>query len=261
MTPLNPMSWLYMHHHGWKYGKTFLNLVFKKVQILAFKSFGTHWGPTQIDYLTENLHMDPNHKLQNVFCLVHAHSKAQPYYLTKVADAKKNTPDVVGKGFTDDHRMQIVFNEGYNLYKDELMNLKFACIDAFEDYDHLQEKFLLAEQHKKQKSVTMPSKGGKKNSNKREKIDNPKGTAKPSIPICSFCNKHGHVAKDCQSNPKGDNYKPRSNNRSTRNPIKYTKKATNTKSKLSFQQFLQQKKASNQHCLKISYNSSESSIK
>ena len=61
---LNANAWLRQHNHGWEFGERYLDMVFKQVQKLAFKTFGAHAGRTQVDYLTEDLRMDPSHILQ-----------------------------------------------------------------------------------------------------------------------------------------------------------------------------------------------------
>ncbi len=78
---MSPCAWLCAHNHSWEFAKRFFDPVFLKVQVLAFKSFGSHAGQTQIKYyLSEDLNFDPLHTLKAYFCLIQAHSKPQPYY-------------------------------------------------------------------------------------------------------------------------------------------------------------------------------------
>ena len=37
---MSPCAWLHLHSHGWEYAETFFKLCFKRVQDLAFKSYG-----------------------------------------------------------------------------------------------------------------------------------------------------------------------------------------------------------------------------
>lgn len=88
--PLIQCAWLRSHRHGWEYMPRFFDLVFKEVQVLAFKSFGKNFGRQQIDYLSEDLALDTSHTLKNFFRLLQAHSKAQPYYFFFFQSLEKN---------------------------------------------------------------------------------------------------------------------------------------------------------------------------
>ena len=101
---LSPCAWLRIHNHSWEYGPAFFKSIFAAIQQLTFKTTGIHSGQTQIDYLTEDLMMDPNHSLKVFFRLLQAHSEAQPYY-----PLQPNSPEV-GSVFTDDRKIQIVWN-------------------------------------------------------------------------------------------------------------------------------------------------------
>ena len=106
---LNANAWLRQNNHGWEFGERYLNMVFKQVQELAFKTFGAHAGRIQLDYLTEDLRMDPSHLMKQFFRLLTAHSEAQPYYppvaiYTEVADP-----------FHNDRKIQIVWNARFEL--------------------------------------------------------------------------------------------------------------------------------------------------
>ena len=211
ITPLNPMAWLRMHNHGWEYGPQFCNRVFTKVQELAFKSFGTHCGQNQIAYLTEDLQMDPNHRLKNFLRLVEAHSEAQAYYPTTVPVEKQNaTTCEVGSIFSADRKARIVWNACYALFKDELVNMNVNRLDDIGGYEELVEKFLLAEQHRQakldDKKVSSTNQGKDRRNPKGNKSDTPP-TSNASTVICSYCGKKGHIGTNCHSNPQGKNYR------------------------------------------------------
>ena len=117
-------------------------MVFKKVQELTFKTFGGHAGRIQIDYLTEDLCMDPSHSMKKFFRLLTAHSKAQPYYPPVAMDTDVADP------FHDDRKIQIVSNAGFKLYKEELTTLSLSRRkDLNGHFVTCKDKFLLAEQH------------------------------------------------------------------------------------------------------------------
>ena len=95
-------------------------MVFKQVQELAFKTFGAHAGRIQIDYLTEDLCMDSSHSMKQFFRLLTAHSEAQPYYPPVAMDTEVADP------FNDERKIQIVWNAGFDLYKEELTTLRLS---------------------------------------------------------------------------------------------------------------------------------------
>ena len=120
---MNANAWLCQHNHGWEFGERYLDMVFKQVQKLVFKTFGAHAGRTQLDYLTEDLCMDPSHLMKQFFRLLTAHSEAQPYYPPVEMDMEVNDP------FHDDCKIQIIWNTGLELYKDELTTLGLSRIE------------------------------------------------------------------------------------------------------------------------------------
>lgn len=71
--------WLCQHNHGWEFGGNFFKMIFRQVQELAFKTYGAHRGHTQIDYLTEDVSMDPSHQLKSFFRLLMAYSEAKTF--------------------------------------------------------------------------------------------------------------------------------------------------------------------------------------
>ena len=123
---LNPCVWLRLHNHGWEFGVTFLDLVFKAIQQLAFKTHhGQYAGWTQIIYfLTEDLCIDPIHKLKRFFgfAAVQAHSKAQPYYPFPPLSTGVHTE--CGKQiFSNNCKIQIAWNACFGNFKQELTDL------------------------------------------------------------------------------------------------------------------------------------------
>jgi hypothetical protein len=212
---LSPCAWLRIHNHGWEYGPAFFKAIFAAVQQLAFKTTGIHSGQTQIDYLTEDLMMDPNHSLKVFFRLLQAHSEAQPYYPLQPSSQE------VGSVFTDERKIQIVWNACYELFKPELTNMNTTRREDFNgSFNACKEQFLLAEMHRNEKLAVEDSKKPNvqpKNSAKDKVAWKNKGTgnehksnsnnSQPGNSACKFCNKNGHIAKHCFSNPDSSNYK------------------------------------------------------
>ena len=207
---LNANAWLRQHNHGWEYGEKYLELIFTEVQALTFKTFGAHAGRTQLDYLTEDLCMDPSHSLKQFFRLLTAHSEAQPYYPQITNDSE------VGSSFHDDRKIQIVWNAGFDLFKDELTTLGISRRDDLKGrFENCTQKFLLAEQHRnaKEAKASTPSKSTQ-GAGKASKGKQGGGTGKQSqggkkdkfYGACSFCGVKGHRSSDCFKNPKSNSY-------------------------------------------------------
>ena len=117
-------------------------MIFKGVQELTFKQYGKHAGRTQIDYLTEDLRMESTHSMKQFFRILTAHSEAQPFYPALAMDKEVADP------FSDERKIQIVWNAGFELYKDELTVLGIARREDLQsDFEKCKNKFLLAEQH------------------------------------------------------------------------------------------------------------------
>jgi hypothetical protein len=106
-TAMNPCAWLRLHNHGWEYSTQFFKLVFRAVQKRAFNTFGPVTGNTQIAYLTEDLKLDPSHKLKKFFGFVEGHSAAQPYYPVPVGALVSQSSEI-SKEFTDSRKIDIV---------------------------------------------------------------------------------------------------------------------------------------------------------
>ena len=171
--------------------------------------------------------MDPHHPMKNFFQLVQAHSEAQPYYPPIHHDAE------VGRVFTTQRKIQIVWNACSHLFKQELVNLNLNRVDDFRgDYELCKTKFLLAEQHHVPKTVGSvketkkdddKSHGKGKGKGKPNK-DHPKSKTKEtgSKPQCGYCG-GSHLQIDCFKDPRGPKYrasssaKPGSGGGSSRN--------------------------------------------
>ena len=188
----------------------FFDLVFKEVQVLAFKSFGKNCGRQQIDYLSEDLALDTSHTLKNFFRLLQAHSEAQPYYPVELPAEMPSGAAEEGSVFSSVRKIQIVWNACFEQFKAELNNLNFTRRDDFNgDYKLCQEKFLLAEQHKKDGLVQPVAQGrskndAKKNGNNQKKTRHESGAKYPSKKYngkCGYCTKWGHREDDCTNNP------------------------------------------------------------
>ena len=210
-TAMNPCAWLRLHNHGWEYSTQFFELIFRAVQKRAFKTYGPVAGNTQIAYLTEDLKLDPSHKLKKFFSFVEGHSAAQPYYPVPVGALVSNTSEI-GKEFSDSRKIDIVWNACFETFKHELTNLNCSRKeDVKGKYATLQERFLLAEQHRLDKIASgvvgghIPRDAGGKNDKSKNK-----GGKKPNNPsnaiVCGYCGKKGHLGIDCFSNPKSSKY-------------------------------------------------------
>ena len=206
---LNANAWLRQHNHGWEFGEKYLNMVFKEVQELTFKTFGAHAGRTQIDYLTEDLSMDPSHSMKQFFRLLTAHSEAQPYYPPIAMDQEVAVP------FHEDRKIQIVWNAGFELYKEELTTLGLSRREDLKGhYQTCKDKFLLAEQHKnakEAKSSSLPKKpnhnnGGKSKGKQGGGSQKQSGTNEKFYGVCNYCGIKGHRASECFKNPKSAAY-------------------------------------------------------
>ena len=200
---LNANAWLRQHNHGWEFGERYFNMIIEAVQNLAFKQYGKHAGQTQIDYLTEDLKMDPSHSVKNFFRILTCHSEAQPFYPTMSMNTE------VGSPFTDDRKIQIVWNSGAELFKKQLTTLGITRREDFKSqFETCQEKFLIAEQHrtadeaKAVKPAKTPSTNGDKKQGGGDRNKSKRYTGK-----CNFCQKAGHKASDCFSNPDSVNFK------------------------------------------------------
>lgn len=128
-------------------------MIFKNMEELAFKTYGTHMGCMQIEYLTKDLCMDPLHQLKSYFMPLTSHSEAQLYYPLVCLDPE------VGAPFLGDHNIQIVWNAVRELFM--ALNLS-CCEDLKGSWELYKDKFLLAEQYKNDKDAKSASTTAKK---------------------------------------------------------------------------------------------------
>ena len=92
--------------------------------------------------------MDPSHSMKQLFRLFTAHSEAQPHYPPVTMDTEVADP------FNDERKIQIVWNAGFELFKDELTTLGLSCRENLKGhFETCKDKFLLAEQHKNTKKA------------------------------------------------------------------------------------------------------------
>ena len=247
---LNANAWLRQHNHGWEFGEKYLNMVFKEVQELTFKTFGAHAGRTQIDYLTEDLRMDPTHSMKQFFRLLTAHSEAQPYYPPVAMDPEVAVP------FHEDRKIQIVWNAGFEIYKEELTTLGLSRREDLKGhYQTCKDKFLLAEQHKnakEAKSSNLAKKPAQNNGNKTKgkqgggSHNKQSGKKEKFYGKCSFCGISGHRAADCFKNPQSDKYvKPKASQKTD-----FQSKKRKLGGKASFEEW-KQKKEYEQYCQEV----------
>lgn len=250
--PLNQCAWLRSHKHGWEYMPRFFDLVFKEVQVLAFKSFGKNCGRQQIDYLSEDLALDTSHTLKNFFRLLQAHSEAQPYYPLEVPAAMSSAATEEGSVFSPVRKIQIVWSACFEQFKAELNNLNYTRRDDFNgDYKLCQEKFLLAEQHKKDglvqpvaqgKHKTDAKKNGKTAQKKTRNDSDSRYPGKKYKGKCGYCGKWGHHESECNDNPanRKNNHSSHGNNK---RPYPANDSSAGGKRKLSKEEFFAKMKA------------------
>ena len=236
---LNANAWLRQHNHGWEYGERYFNMVIEEVQSLALKQYGKHAGQTQIDYLTEDLKMDPSHSVKQFMRILTCHSEAQPFYPTMSMNAE------VGSPFNDDRKIQIVWNAGAELFKKQLTTLGISRRDDLKSqFETCKEKFLIAEQHRtaEEAKTVKPAKTPSTNVDKERQRQGggDKNKGKRYTGKCNFCQKTGHKATDCFMNPSSSNHRP-GTSKSSEPAIKKRKYDPNYKSDPKFQQWKEKK--------------------
>jgi hypothetical protein len=115
-----------------------------------------------------------------------------------------------GTVFSSVRKIQIVWNACFEQFKAELHNIQCTRRDDFgSDYKLCQEKFLLAEQHKKDGLVRPVAQGKPKNDanksgNHQKKPRHESGSQYPSTRYngnCGYCQKRGHHESVCTNNP------------------------------------------------------------
>ena len=204
--------------------------------------------------------MDPTHSLKQFFRLLTAHSEAQPYYPQISMDSE------VGAPFHDDQKIQIVWNAGFELFKDELTTLGVSRRDDLKGHwDFCTNKFLLAEQHRSGKEVKTPTPGKTPPREPRvDKVNRVKQVGTPGkyqgdkgkfYGRCTFCNTKGHRADDCFKNPNSKGYRQPKTSR-TKHQSKKRRTSSGPK-KLGYEEW-SKKKEYEQYCLEKGDNSDSS---
>ena len=233
---LNANAWLRQHNHGWEFGERYFDMIIEAVQKLAFKQYGQHTGQTQIDYLTEDLKMDASHSVKQFMRILTCHSEAQPFYPAMGMSAK------VGSPFSDDRKIQIVWNAGAELFKKQLTTLGISRRDDLKgQFEICKEKFLIAEQHRtadeaKTVKTKTPSNHVDKTRGGGDKTKTKRYSGK-----CNICDKPGHKGADCFQNPNSANYKPTGRAKGGE-PAKKRKFDPNYKDSSKFQKWKEDKK-------------------
>ena len=117
----------------------------------------------------------------------------------------------VASPFSDDRKIQIVWNSGADLFKKQLTTLGISCREDFKSqFKTCKEKFPIAEQHRtaneeKTAKPKTPSNHVDKTRGGGDKTKTKRYTGK-----CNICNKTGHKGVDCFQNPNSPNYRPMS---------------------------------------------------
>ena len=233
---LNANAWLRQHNHGWEFGERYFNMIVEAVQKLAFKQYGRHAGQTQIDYLTEDLKMDPSHSVKQFMRILTCHSEAQPFYPTMGMNAE------VGSPFNDDRKIQIVWNAGAELFKKQLTTLGISRRDDLKgQFETCKEKFLIAEQHRTADEAKIAKPKPPSNPTDKNKGGGDKSKTKGYKGKCSICGKPGHKGADCFQNPNSANYRP-TGRPGGNEPAKKRKFEPNFKNDSKFQKWKEEKK-------------------
>ena len=213
---LDALGWLNLHKHGWEYAELLHDHIMKEVKTLAFRVFGPEAGRNQIDYLSEDLKMDPSHNISVFLRLLDWFSEAQLLY------PKLDGDEEVGSLFTQTRKTNILWNYAFENFKDEINNMNKTRASDFRTFQEAKDAFLLAEERKNKKAGTSKAQGDA-NKSKKSKIvdddnkekDNPgkgkdKGKEKSQTKtqkICGWCGKPGHLATECFNNPHSSNFK------------------------------------------------------
>ena len=163
---MSPLAWIRLHNHGWEYYQAFQESVFLAVQDLAFHTVGKKAGTIQLEYLTEDLILEKNLKLQNFLYLIEAHSQAMPYF----PPVKDNAE--VGRVFTNERKIRILWNAAHEKFKEELTNLHVVRFDQIGTWDIAIEKFRQAKERWNEKKALQKDLEETKKKNK----SNPRAT-------------------------------------------------------------------------------------
>ena len=74
---LDALAWLNLHKNGWGYDELIHENCMKEVKHLMLRSSRIEDGRVQIDYLTEDLKIDPTHNVGNFLRLLRWFSEAK----------------------------------------------------------------------------------------------------------------------------------------------------------------------------------------
>ena len=161
LNAVSPLAWIRLHNHGWEYYQAFQEKVFLAVQGLAFHTAGKKAGTIQLEYLTEDLVLENSLQLQKFLTLVDAHSMTQPYF----PPISNNSE--VGKVFSDERKIRILWNAAHEKFKTELTNLHVVRFDDLRTWENAIEKFRLAEERWLEKQALLKEHEEKNKRNSR----------------------------------------------------------------------------------------------
>ena len=168
--------------------------------------------------------MDASHSVKQFMRILTCHSKAQPFYPTMGMNAEVASP------FSDDRKIQIVWNSGSELFKKRLTTLGISRREDFKSqFQTCKDTFLIAEQHRTAKEAKAVKPKPPSN------VDKNKGGGDKD--------KTGHKAADCFQNPTSHNYRPQYNGQpGGGEPAKKRKFDLNCKNDPKFQKWKENKK-------------------
>ena len=114
---LDTLAWLNLHNHGWEYFELLHNNIMEEITKLMFRLFGKEAVRLWIDYLNEDLKMNPTYNVRKFLCLLKCFSETQLLYL-KISNDKE-----FGCLFSNSSKKQILWNYAFKLLKDEIYNM------------------------------------------------------------------------------------------------------------------------------------------
>ena len=143
---LNALAWLNLQTHGREYAELLHNNFKEEVKHLMLRWFRKETVRLQIDYMTEDLKMDPNHKGRTFICLLKRFSEEQLLYLNTRKDKES------GCLFSDLRKKQIISNYAFDMPKYDFININNTLYSDFHMYTEAKSAFILAEGIKSSKT-------------------------------------------------------------------------------------------------------------
>ena len=138
--------------------------------------------------------MDASHSVKQFFRILTCQSEAQPYYPTMVGMNAE-----VANPFSNERKIQIVWNSGSKLFKKQLTTLGISRKEDFKSqFETCKDKFLIVEQHRTadEGKAAKPKPHTPSNQIDKTKGGGNKSKTKRYSGKCNICDKAGHKASD-----------------------------------------------------------------